>query len=582
VGNAISAAKQITEQKNLVILHDAATLSEEHKHPNIAKILPRRTGIEYHPAAVAVPEAPVNDSLHMPSSPLLEINSIWKYYGGTAALRDVSASLQAGEILALMGHNGAGKSTLVKILAGSMRQDSGEIKVDGKALPGGVREARAAGIAVIYQDLSLFPKLTVAENIAGEPTGRFNYSLRAAKRAAAASLLRVEERSPLLACLDRNVEDLPLAMRQRVAIARALAHDSRILILDEPTAALSLQDTDHLLSYLRKLASSGVGVLFVSHRLSDVRRIADRFLVLRDGAVALSATPAELGGNELARAMFGESASDENHAAEPDRTSEPQSKDGLQDMLTVRNATRHGEFSNISVTLRAGEIAVLTGLTGSGRTEFAESLVGLRRLDGGELQVVGKPLSFSSPRNAMRHGLVYVPEDRLRAGLFARHSTAENLVGATEHLRAQFGFLGKEISRAAAGISDFAIRCQGPDSTLETLSGGNQQKVLLARWHMAGARVLILDEPTAGVDVSAKAEIHKRLREWAAAGAALLVISSETDEVLDLADRIMVFHAGNLVLDGPRTEISREQLMATMLHGNALPQQAPTQERGEA
>jgi ABC-type sugar transport system ATPase subunit len=540
--------------------------------------LPRGTVIEYHPAAVEVAEPPVSDSLHMPPSPLLEINGIWKYYGGAAALRDVSASLQAGEILALMGHNGAGKSTLVKILAGSTRQDFGEIKVEGKALRGGVRGARAARIAVIYQDLSLFSKLTVAENIAGEPVGQFSYSLRAAKRAAAASLERVEANSPLLACLDRNVEDLPLAMRQRVAIARALSYDSRILILDEPTAALSLQDTDHLLTYLRKLASGGVGVLFVSHRFSDVRRIADRYLVLRDGAVALSAAPVEVSGDALARAMFGEA--EENDAGKPDRAVGKIRTNPPQDVLTVRHATRHGEFKNISVTLRAGEIAVLTGLTGAGRTEFAESLVGLRRLDGGELHVDGKPVSFSSPRNAMRYGLVYVPEDRLRSGLFVRRSTAENLVGATEHLRARFGFLGKETSKAAAGISDFGIRCQRPDSTLETLSGGNQQKVLLARWHMAGARIWILDEPTAGVDVSAKAEIHARLREWAAAGAALLVISSETDEVLDVADRILVFHAGKLVLDSLRTELNREQLMAAMLRGDALTEQA--QPRGEA
>jgi ABC-type sugar transport system ATPase subunit len=542
--------------------------------------LPRGTVIEYHPAAVEVPEPSVSDSIHMPSSPLLEINGIWKYYGGTAALRDVSAFLQAGEILALMGHNGAGKSTLVKILAGSTRQDSGEIKVEGKTLSGGVREARAAGITVIYQDLSLFPKLTVAENIAGEPTGRLSYSLRAAKRAAAASLQRVEANSPLLACLDHHVEDLPLAMRQRVAIARALTYDSRILILDEPTAALSLQDTDHLLRYLRKLASGGVSVLFVSHRLSDVRRIAGRYLVLRDGSVALSAAPAEVSGNALARAMFGEI--EENDAAKPGRAAGKIRNKPPQDVLTVRNATRHGEFTNVTVTLRAGEIAVLTGLTGAGRTEFAESLAGLRRFGSGELRIDGKPMSFSGPRSAMRHGLVYVPEDRLRSGLFVRRSTAENLVGATEHLRARFGFLGKETSRAAVGISDFGIRCQGQDSALETLSGGNQQKVLLARWQMAGARVLILDEPTAGVDVSAKAEIHTRLRAWAAAGAALLVISSETDEVLDVADRILVFHAGNLVLDALRTEINRQQLMAAMLHGSALAEQLPTRAQGEA
>ena len=553
-------------------------MSEEHALPNIAKILPRGTVIEYHPAAVEIPEHLVSDSLHMPPSSLLEINGICKYYGGTAALRDVSASLQAGEILALMGHNGAGKSTLVKILAGSTRQDSGEIKVEGKTLSGGVREARAAGIAAIYQDLSLFPKLTVAENIAGEQTGHLNYSLRAARRTAAACLERVETNSPLLDCLDRNLEDLPLAMRQRVAIARALTYDSRILILDEPTASLSLEDTDHLLTYLRKLASGGVGVLFISHRLSDVRRIADRYLVLRDGAVALSAAPAEVSGNALARAMFGEI--EENDAAKPDRAAGKIRNNPPQDVLTVQNATRRGEFNNISVTLRAGEIAVLTGLTGSGRTEFAESLVGLRRFDSGESRIAGKPTGFSGPRSATRHGLVYVPEDRLRTGLFLRRSIAENLVGATEHLRARFGFLGKESGRAAVGISDFGIRCESQDSALETLSGGNQQKVLLARWHMARARVLILDEPTAGVDVSAKAEIHSRLREWAVAGAALLVISSETDEVLDVADRILVFHAGNLVLDALRTEINREQLVAAMLHGSAPTEQA--QARGES
>jgi ABC-type sugar transport system ATPase subunit len=515
----------------------------------------------------------------MPPSSLLEIKGIWKHYGATVALCDVSASLQAGEILALMGHNGAGKSTLVKILAGSTRQNSGEIKMDGRALPGGVRDARAAGIAVIYQDLSLFPKLTVAENIAGEPTGRLRYSSRAAKRSAVASLERIETNSPLLACLDQNVEDLSLAMKQRVAIARALTCDSRILILDEPTAALSLQDTDHPLTYLRKLASGDVGVIFVSHRLSDVRRIADRYLVLRDGAVALSATPSELGGNTLARAMFGEA--EENVVGKPDLALGETRSSALQDALTVRNATRRGEFSNISVTLRFGEITVLTGLTGSGRTEFAESLVGLHRFDRGELQVSGKALNLSGPRSAMRRGLVYVPEDRLRSGLFVRRTTAENLVGATEHLRARFGFLGKETDAAVAGISDFGIRCEGPNSTLETLSGGNQQKVLLARWHMAGARILILDEPTAGVDVSAKAEIHKRLREWAAAGAALLVITSETDEALDVADRILVFHAGTLVLDALRTEMNRDKLMAAMLHGSALTEQAPAQTRSE-
>lgn len=508
----------------------------------------------------------------MPPSTLLEIKSIRKYYGGTPALRDVSASLQAGEVLALMGHNGAGKSTLVKILAGSTAPDSGEILIEGRSFPRGVRGARAAGIAVIYQDLSLFPKLTVAENIAAEPSGPSTYSFRAAKRVAAEILQRLETNSPLLACLHRNVEELPLALQQGVAIARALAHDSRILILDEPTAALSARDADHLLAYVRQLARSGVGVLFISHRLSDVRRIADRYLVLRDGAVVLSATPEEVTGNALARAMFGDAQ--ENVPPKTDQAAAAAHKNALQDVLSVRNATRRGEFNNVSVTLRANEITALTGLTGSGRTEFAESVVGLRRFERGELQLFGKSVRLFGPRSAMQHGLVYIPEDRLRTGLFVRRSTAENLAGPTKYLRARFGFLSVETARAQAWISDFGIRCQGPAALLETLSGGNQQKVLLARWQMARPRILLLDEPTAGVDVSAKAEIHARMRQWAEAGAALLIISSETDEVLDVADRILVFHAGTLVLDSPRNEIDREQLLAAMMPGGAPVQQA--------
>ena len=514
----------------------------------------------------------------MPSSPLLEIKLIWKYYGDTPALRDVSASLQAGEVLALMGHNGAGKSTLVKILAGSTSPDSGEILLEGHSVPAGVRGARAAGIAVIYQDLSLFPKLTVAENIAGEPTGPSAYSFRSAKRVAAELLQRLETNSPLLTCLHRSVEELPLAMQQRVAIARALAHDSRILILDEPTAALSARDADHLLAYVRQLAGNGVGVLFISHRLSDVRRIANRYLVLRDGAVVLSATPAEVTGKELAKAMFGDAK--ESVSPKSDQVAIRMRNNALQDVLTVRNATRRGEFNNVSVTLRAGEITVLAGLTGSGRTEFAESLVGLRRFERGELHLFGKPVRLSGPRSAMRHGLVYIPEDRLRTGLFVRRSTAENLAGPTKHLRARFGFLPVETAHACSWIADFGIRCQGPDSALETLSGGNQQKVLLARWQMANPRILLLDEPTAGVDVNAKAEIHARMRQWADDGAALLIISSETDEVLDVADRILVFHAGALVLDRPRSEIDRDKLLAGMMPGGVSVQEAQTQPAG--
>lgn len=511
----------------------------------------------------------------MPSAPLLEIKNLWKHYGATPALRDVSASVHSGQVLALMGHNGAGKSTLVKILAGSARQDSGELLVDGKALPPGVHAARAAGIAAIYQDLSLFPKLTVAENIAGQAGGRWCYSFRNTKQKAASILARLEAKSELQECLDTHVEELSLAMQQRVAIARALGHDSRILILDEPTAALSMEDADHLLIYVRQLASRGVGILFVSHRLSDVQRVTDRYLVLRDGAVALSATAAEVNGNILARAMFGDTQMNaavlSNHAPK-----QPQAATG-EAALTVRNAARRGEFQNISLSLRAGEITVLTGLTGSGRTEFAESLVGLRHLDSGGVQLPGKPVRPSGPRSAMREGIIYVPEDRLRSGLFARRAVAENLTGATQHLRSRLGFVRTETATVQNWIGDFGIRCHSADALLQTLSGGNQQKVLLARWSMAKPRVLILDEPTAGVDLNAKAEIHGRMRQWAHAGVALLVISSESDEVLQLADRVLIFHAGKLVLDSPRNEVNREQLLAVMLHGETQPEKQTTQ-----
>ena len=507
----------------------------------------------------------------MPDSPLLEIKAIWKYYGANPALRNVSASVHAGDVLALMGHNGAGKSTLVKILAGSAQQDSGEILVNGKPVYGGVRAARAAGIAVIYQDLSLFPKLTVAENIAGESLESSRYSFRMAKLQSAKSLDRLETNSALHQCLDINVEDLSLAMQQRVAIARALAHDSKILILDEPTAALSVQDTDHLLEYVHQLAARGVGVVLVSHRLSDVRRVANRYLVLRDGAVTLSAIPSELADNTLARAMFGET----QKSVEPEAKKLSTSKTSVE-VLVTRNATRRGEFNDVCLTLRSGEITVLTGLTGSGRTEFAESLVGLRRLDQGEFQLMGRTFAPSGPRNAMRQGVAYIPEDRLRSGLFSKRAVAENLSGATQHSRSKFGFVSTNSDAALQWIKDFEIRCHGPSSPLQTLSGGNQQKVLLARWSMAHPRVWVLDEPTAGVDVHAKAEIHERMRQWASAGAALLVISSETDEVLELADRVLVLHGGTIVLDTPREKISREQLMTAMLHGKAEnPKQVP-------
>jgi ABC-type sugar transport system ATPase subunit len=356
-------------------------------------------------------------------------------------------------------------------------------------------------------------------------------------------------------------------MRQRVAIARALACDSRILILDEPTAFLSIEDSDRLLACVTALAQGGAAILFVSHRMADVRRIADRYLILRDGVVTLSARAQEVSDNEVTQAMFG--------STWMHRTAERGGQAALKSTgppaLVVSGATRRPEFSDISLTLRAGEITLLAGLTGSGRTEFAESLAGLRHLDRGNVQIFGKSFLPLGPRHAMRAGLIYVPEDRVRTGLFPKRSVSENFLSATDHLRSRYGFLRKETGIASQQITEYEIQCSGPRVSLQTLSGGNQQKVLLARWRMAQPRILILDEPTAGIDVAAKAGIHARLRQWADDGAALLVISSETEEVLALSDRVLVFHLGLLVMDRRRDEISPELLTRAMLHGNSEP-----------
>ncbi len=502
---------------------------------------------------------------------LLTIHSVSKFFGPATALLNVSASVDAGEVVALMGHNGAGKSTLVKILAGTIRPDGGEIRIEDRLVPEGVQAAREAGIAVIYQDLSLFPKLTIAENIAGDPIGGWRYSSGQVRKKAIAALERLEPGSVLLRCLESTVTDLPLAMRQRIAIARALARDSRILILDEPTASLSLQDSDRLLGCVRALANAGASILFVSHRMAEVRRIADRYLILRDGVVTLSAKAKEISNDEVTQAMFGATRMSLTAQRTVQSASKPSaSKPQGPPALVVSGATRRGEFSDISLTLQAGQITLLSGLTGSGRTEFAESLVGLRRLERGDIQIFGKRVRPSSPREAMRAGLIYVPEDRLRSGLFAKRSVSENLLSVADHLRSRFGFLRREPGTASKLITRYEIQCRGPKASLRTLSGGNQQKVLLARWRLTQPRILILDEPTAGIDVSAKADIHARLRQWADDGAAVLIISSETEEVLALSDRVLVFHLGRLVMDRPRNEIYPEQLSAAMLHGNAM------------
>lgn len=500
----------------------------------------------------------------------MEICGVSKSFGGNFVLRNVSAVARAGEVLALLGHNGAGKSTLIKILAGVLAPDAGKIVIDGRELRPDVRATQAAEIAVIYQDLSLFPHISVGENIAGDLSGKILYSPARARERAKQALSQLGFNRIPRGLLETPVGELSVGMQQQVAIARALACDARILILDEPTASLAAQEAERLLEVVRGLAGSGAAIIFVSHRMGEVRAIADRFLVLRNGVVTLDCGASKCSDRELADSFFGESsqladltASSKDASTASVRVTRP-SAEVARPLLEVDSCTRKGEFENISFQLHAGEVTVLTGLIGSGRTELAQSIFGLRRLDSGSVRVAGRKLSSIRPRSAVAAGLTYLPENRQKEGLFLPFSVGNNLASATLTRHSRWGLLPRNHGIQDA-IHNFSIACNGPNAPLWTLSGGNQQKVLFAKWLEAAPQVVILDEPTTGVDLAAKLQIYRRIRGLAESGKAVLVISSDLDEVLELADRVLVLRHGRLALDCKRESAHRQQITQCML-----------------
>jgi ABC-type sugar transport system ATPase subunit len=372
-------------------------------------------------------------------------------------------------------------------------------------------------------------------------------------------------------------------MQQQVAIARALARDARILILDEPTASLAAKEAERLLGVVRGLAQRGAAIIFVSHRMGEVRAIADRFLVLRNGAISLQCAAGQRTDRELADALFGETEQAANSIpaqrkeAFPARS--PRSAVSVADpLLEVKSCTRQGEFEDISFQLHSGEVTVLTGVVGSGRTEFAQALFGLRRLHRGSVRVAGQKLSHIHPQTAVAAGLTYLPENRQKEGLFLPFSVRTNLGSATWNRQARWGLLRRHPAILEL-IRSFSICCKGPNAPLWSLSGGNQQKVLFAKWMQATPKVIILDEPTTGVDIAAKSEIHRRIRVLAEGGKAVLVISSDLDEVVELADRVLVFRQGRLVLDRQRESANRQTIMQCML-GIVSSPDSFAQERG--
>ena len=473
-------------------------------------------------------------------SPLLELRQITKSFGGARALVGVNFDLQAGEVHALLGENGAGKSTLIKIVTGAHQPDGGTITVAGAPVTGlDPAAARALGIACIYQQPALFPDLTVAENIAlrletGSPLRRIDWAARHARATQLLTRLGAQV-SP-----EREVRTLSMPEQQLVEIACALGAGARIVIMDEPTASLTQKEQHLLYNVVRDLRRSGIGVIYISHRLEEIFALADRVTVLRDGESVGTHPVTAINEADLIRMMVGR---------EMTQTYPPAGAPPGDVVLAVRGlgcaaAGVHG----ITFDLRAGEIFGLAGLVGAGRTELARVLFGLTPADAGTITLRGETVVLRSPQQAVARGIAYVPEDRRRHGVVQEMPLAENITMAI-HRRIFPGTwlrFSAEQQLARDFIRRLAVKCTGPDAPAGSLSGGNQQKVSLARWLATRPKVLILDEPTQGVDVGAKAEIHRIIRELAHEGLAVLLISSDLPEVLGLSDRIGVMRGGTL------------------------------------
>ena len=456
--------------------------------------------------------------------PFIEIVGLSKAYGGVQALSGVGLTIRPGEVHALMGENGAGKSTFIKCLSGAVRPDAGAVTVDGRPMPlGDSRAAEDAGIVALHQESTAFPHLGATDNIfVGREPRRFGGLLDRPRmqREAQALMDRLGER----VSLDSPLEELSLAQRQMVGIARALSRQSRLLIMDEPTASLSARETQTLFRLIRQLQGEGVAILYISHRLEEVFALSDRVTVLRDGRLVETRPMADVSRDELVRLMVGRDL----RAAERDGAPGPAG----DVLLDVRGLTRSGQFQDISFAVRAGEIVGLAGLVGAGRSEVATAIFGVTRPTGGTVTVGGRPLTPGSVPAAVERGVALVPEDRQHQGLVLPLSVGQNLLLAVLRRLSRGGIRapGKERDTVARLMRELAVKAAGPSVPANTLSGGNQQKLSLGKWLAASPRVLLLDEPTRGVDVGAKAEVYRLIRQLARDGMATLVISSDLPE----------------------------------------------------
>jgi len=494
----------------------------------------------------------------------LEFRDVHKSFGAVRALRGVSFSVAAGEAHACVGENGAGKSTLLKILAGITRPDRGDVRLDGATLAhASPREALAAGIGMVFQERLAFPNLSVAANIfAGREITRRGGRLDEPAMRARTERLLADLRVPISP--DMRLEHVSAAYAQLVQVARALAFECRVLVLDEPTTSLTDAEVDHLFKVLFELKARGVTLLFVSHRLPEVFRLCDRITVLRDGALAGTFVKAETTADEIVRAMVGREP--------PARVERPPVDRHAAPALSVRDLARAASFSEISFDVRPGEIVGIFGLVGSGRTELLETIFGLARPDRGRVLVDGTAVTLRSARDAARAGLALVPEDRQRFGLHFNLSIRHNIALARA-ARAGLGRIRmREEQTVAEGlVGSLGIKTPSVERMPDTLSGGNQQKTVAAKWLAVAPKVLLLDEPTKGVDVGAKFEIHNLVRERAAAGMACLMVSSDLPEVLALADRILVMREGQMRGELSAAEATEERVMQLATHEVEVP-----------
>jgi rhamnose transport system ATP-binding protein len=495
----------------------------------------------------------------MAEVPLLRVTDITKSYAGVQALKSASLELRAGEVHALIGENGAGKSTLIKIITGAVEPDGGELQIEGKTINNNSpRVAKALGVAAIYQQPALFPELTVAENIAlgveqSGMAGRVDWRSRRSR--AAELLAQVGARIDP----DTDAGDLTMPQQQLVEIARALGADAKVLILDEPTASLSEEDTQNLFNVIRALRERGVGMIYISHRLEELPVIADRVTVLRDGRTIDSRRMSEVNRQQLIQMMVGRELS----AVFPKR--EVELGDvvlELRDLGCAESGIKH-----VNLSVRAGEIVGLAGLVGAGRTELAGAIFGLTPVDEGELLLRGERIHIRNPGEAIRRGIAYLPEDRRRHGVILDMQIGANITLASLDRISRRGVLDFKREKELAG--DYARRLGVKTPAIyvpvATLSGGNQQKVALSRWLLTRPKVLILDEPTQGIDVGAKSEIHALMTDLAAEGVAVLMISSELPEILGMSDRVAVMYGGTIVEILNRADATQEKVLALAL-----------------